>query len=458
MTTATRKAPQPAGPRVRVPGPTGVRALGCLRELRSDPLGLFVRSAAEHGDLVRFPAGPRRVFLVVAPDHIAHIGIRNRENYVKGVSYDALRVPIGNALLTADGETWRGRRRLMLPLFTRRELLEHLPLIARAVEAVYPRWDALAASGRPFNVASEMNRLAFDAIGRVLVGTALDRDMVELEALIGEASAWVARRTRALIPLPTAVPTPRNRRFARARAAIEAFADGLIAANAGRAGRNMISHLMAARGTDDERLDARQLREEVIAFLMAGHQTTAAALAWTWHLVGNHPDVDARLAGEAAAVLDDGVPTDATLDRLRYCEQVAQEVMRLYPPGWAFTRTPVRDDELGGHRIRAGSIMVISSYANQRNPRFWDDPERFDPGRFDADTAPPRNPYHYFPFGVGPTACIGKHLAMMEIKVAVAMLARRYRLEPVTRRPPRAEPAITLTPRDPVMMRAHRRG
>ncbi len=253
MTTATRKAPAPARPaRARPPGPAGVPLLGCARELRGDPLRLFARGAAEHGDLVCFPVAHRRVYLVVAPELIAQIGIRNRENYVKGVSYDALRIPMGDALLTADGELWRKRRRLMLPLFSRRELLAQVPVIATSVASSFERWDALAASGKAFNVASEMNRLAFDVIGRVLIGAAIGRDMPELEERIDQASAWVARRTRALVPLPTALPTPRNLRYLRAQTAVRAFADGLIEANDGQGGRDMISHLVAARGLGDE--------------------------------------------------------------------------------------------------------------------------------------------------------------------------------------------------------------
>ena len=457
MTTATTKAPAASrARRARPPGPAGSPLLGCARELHADPLGLFARSAAEYGDLVCLPVAHRRVYLVVGPDLITQIGVRNRENYVKGVSYDALRIPMREALLTADGETWRRRRRLMLPLFSRRELLAQVPVIGTAVEATFPRWDELARSGEPFDAAVEMNRLAFDVIGRVLIGAALGGDMARLEALIDQASAWVARRTRALVPLPTQIPTPRNLRFGRAQASIRAFAEGLVDAG-GHGGRDMISHLIAARGMEGEQLDRLQLRDEVIAFLMAGHQTTGAALAWTWYLLGQHADADERLAEEAARALDDGPPTAETLDRLPYTGQVVQEAMRLYPPGWAFTRTPLEDDELDGYTVPAGSVMVICSYANQRNPRFWDDPLRFDPARFAPDSGLPRNPYHYFPFGIGPTSCIGKHLAMMELKVAVAMLARRYRLELVSRGPVRPEPAITLTPRDPVMVRAHRR-
>lgn len=453
----TLAPPRPSRPRAgRPPGPGGHPLLGSLRELRADPLRLFAESAAQYGDIVRFRAVHRPVYLVVGGELIARIGVHNRSNYVKGVSYDALRVPIGDALLTADGEVWRSRRRLLQPLFGRRALHDHVPAIAAAVEGLGRRWDRLADSGAALNVASEMNRLTFDVVGRVLMGTELGEEMPDLEPRIAEASGWVAHRTRALVPLPPSLPTARNRDYRRAEAAIRRFADGLVAARREQGGGGMVARLVAARDEAGLGMSPTALRDEVIGFLMAGHQTTGAALTWTWYLLAHHPDVAERLAAETAAVLGGAAPGPAELERLPYVGQVLDETMRLYPPGWAFTRTPLADDVLGGCRIGAGAVLVISSYANQRNPRFWEDPERFAPERF-APERPAPDPYHYFPFGIGPHACVGKHLALLEANVAMAILAQRFRLELLDPAPVRPEPAITLTPRDPVVARVHRR-
>jgi cytochrome P450 len=435
--------------------PRGEPLLGSLRRLRNDPLGLFVEGATAH-DLVPFRAAYRRVFLVVGPELIAQVAVDGRERYAKGVSYDALRVPIGDALLTIDGPPWKPRRRLLGPLFTRRALLEQLPTIAGAVESQFGHWDRLAASAQPINVVAEMNRLAFDVVGRMLLGTELGESMSRLDTLISDASGWVANRTRALVPLPPVLPTPRNRAYQRAETEIRRFTERAIETRRRDGVRaDMVSRLMSARDADGGAMGDREVRDEVIAFLMAGHQTTGAALAWTWYLLGRHPEVERVLAREVAGTAVSGAPED--LERLPYVGAVLNEAMRLYPPGWAFTRTPLADDRLDGHRVRRGSIVVISSYANQRNPRFWTSPDAFDPARF-APGRPAPNPYHYFPFGIGPHACIGKHLALIEAKLAVALLARRYRLEPLSRRAVGATPAITLTPREPILMRVHRRG
>ena len=429
--------------------------LGDLGALRRDPLGLFVRAASSGEDVVRFRAAHRGVFLAVGPRAIAHVGIHNRDNYAKGVSYDALRVPLPNALLTIDGDEARERRRALMPLFTRRSLLDEVPTIAAAVDALCERWDGFAASGAEIDVYSEMNRLTFDVVGRILVGAEMGEDMARLEQRIARASAWVARRTRALVPLPMRVPTPRTIAYKRNYRGLAAWADKLVADRRAEDAPGVAGRLVAAG--EKSGMDDRQLRDEVGAFMMAGHQTTASALSWTWYLLARHPKDQERFAQAADIALGDGPPDVDRLEVAPYIGQVLDEAMRLYPPGWAFTRTPKADDELDGRRLPAGSVVIISSYANQRSPRFWDEPERFDPERFAITRRQAIGPYAYFPFGVGPHACIGKHMAEIESKLALALLARRYRLEPVGGEEVAPEPAITLTPARPIRARIARR-
>jgi cytochrome P450 len=431
--------------------------LGDLGRLRNDPLGLFTEAAGRGDDVVRFRAAYRSVFLAVGPDAITHVGIHNRDNYVKGVSYDALRVPLPNALLTIDGDDARERRKLLLPLFTRRRLVGEVPTMAAAVESLCERWDGFARTGEEFDIASEMNRLTFDVVGRILVGTELGDDMGRLESRLAHASEWVARRTRALVPLPPSIPTPRNLAYRRAYRELAAWVDGLIASRRGRAEGGAAAALVAGRGAGGRQMGDRELRDEIAAFLMAGYQTTASALSWAWYLMSRHPDVQERFAEAAEIALDVGPPTAERLDVIPYVGQVLDESMRLYPPGWAFTRTPVRDDNVAGEHVPADSIVIVSSYANQRSPRFWEDPEVFDPERFAPGRREAIAPYAYFPFGVGPHACIGKHMAEIEAKLSLAMLARRYRVRAASGEPVAAVPAITLTPADPIRVRVELR-
>jgi cytochrome P450 len=433
--------------------------LGDLGRLRNDPLGLFAEGAASGEDVVRFRAAHRNVFLVVAAEAIAHVGIHNRANYVKGVSYDALRVPLPGALLTIDGEEARERRKMLMPLFTRRSLVGEVPTMAAAIEALCERWDEYARTGAEFDVHSEMNRLTFDVVGRILVGAELGDDMGRLESRLAHASAWVARRTRALVPLPTSIPTPRNVGYRRAYRELAGWADGLVASSRTAAGDGdgAAARLVAARNGGGTGMDDRQLRDEVAAFLMAGYQTTASALSWAWHLLARHGDAQERFADASRIALDGGPPEAERLDVVPYIGQVLDEAMRLYPPGWAFTRTPLEDDTICGVRVPSGSIVIVCSYANQRSPRFWDDPEAFDPERFAPGRRESIPAYAYFPFGVGPHSCIGKHMAEIEARLALAMLSRRYRVLSASDATVPATPAITLTPAEPIRVRVERR-
>jgi cytochrome P450 len=233
--------------------------------------------------------------------------------------------------------------------------------------------------------------------------------------------------------------------------------DGLVASRRAGSSDGAVARLVAARGDAGAGMDDRQLRDEVAAFLMAGYQTTASALSWSWYLMSRHTDIQERFAEASAIALGDGPPDAERLDVVPYVGQLLDESMRLYPPGWAFTRTPLEDDVVCGEPVPAGSIVIVSSYANHHSPRFWDDPETFDPERFAPGRRESIPSCAYFPFGVGPHACIGKHMAEIESKLALTMLARRYRVVAASTAPVAATPAITLTPADPIRVRVERR-
>ena len=425
-----------------------------VRRLLSDPAGLFADAAASGKDVVAFRAAHRLVFLVIGPEPLARVTRSNSLNYRKGISYDALKIPLADSLLTIDGYAAAERRRLLSPLFTRRSVATHIPAMVAAVEDCCRRWDAFAAGGAVVDIAAEMNRLAFDMIGRVLLGAELGPSMAELERAIDDAGRWVARRTRALLPLPPTLPTPRNRAFRRDDACIRTFIQRLIAQHRHGAPDDSFLSLLLSEENGKVEPDDKALCEEMAGFLMAGHQTTAASLAWTWDLLARHPDVLRRVEAEvdAAPSLHD----QCDLEHLGYVGQVVRESMRLYPPGWAFTRAPVEDDELDGQRVSVGANIVICSYANQRSPRFWSEPERFDPERFASGVRAPET-HRYFPFGIGSRACIGRHLSLVEEVLCVALLTRRYRLRPLSDAPVPVDAGITLRPAAPIMARIERR-
>jgi cytochrome P450 len=298
-------------------------------------------------------------------------------------------------------------------------------------------------------------RLTLGVVGKTLFSTDISGEASELGRAMTEALEYVTFRTRRPFALPPRVPTPRSRRFHAAMRTFDQIVYGLIAdrRRAAAPREDLLSVLLAARdGETGEALSDREIRDEVVTFLTAGHETTAVALSWTWYLLSRHPEAARRVRAELADVLRGQTPTVEHLPRLEYTKRVIEEVMRLYPPAWAVERSAVGDDELGGYPIPAGSAVDLSPYVTHRHPAFWENPEGFDPDRFTPERAAGRPRFAYFPFGGGPRHCIGSEFAMLEAQLVVAMVAQRYRLELVPGY--RAEPdsTIVLRPRPGVVM------
>ena len=442
------------------PGPRGTPILGNLRALRRDPCGLFLRAAVEHGGLARIRVAHLSAYLVSEPAFIKRVLVDNMRNYVKGVSYQALRHLLGEGLLVAEGETWRRQRRIVNPAFARQALVDHVPAMRDVTAALCDRWEAGAAAGEPFDLVAEMMGLAFQVVGVTLMGAEIADEMAEVAAALPAAGEWVYRHMQAPIRIPPSIPTPANVRFRRVVRALDRVVHRVIAKHRDEAeggARDMLSMLVAAEDETGARLGDVELRDQVITFLLAGHETTGSALAWVLALLADHPLVEARVIAELDAVTGGRPVTAQHLPALVYLGQVIDEAMRLYPPAWSFTRTAVAEDFLGPYRIPRGAMVVVSPWVNHRNPAWWRDPEMFDPDRFAPDRAKALETYHYFPFGGGPHLCIGKYLTLTELKVAVATIAQRFRVTRAERSPIGVEAAVTLRPAGAVPVRAHRR-
>lgn len=431
------------------PGPPGSLVLGNLRELARDPLGLFLRAAVEHGGLARIRVAHLHVYLASEPAFIKRILVDNMRNYEKGVSYESLRHVIGDGLLVADGELWRRQRRLMNPAFARQALFDKLPTMIDVVASVCERFETYAASGETVDLVAEMMRLAFEVVGRTLLGADIADEIAAVEAVLPEASDWVFGHLRAPIKLPPTFPTPKNLRFRRIVRVLDEVVQRVIDKHRRSEGRpDMLSLLMDARHDDSgETMSDKQLRDEVLTFLLAGHETTGTALASIFYLLSEHGAIEARYLAEVDAVLGrTRTPTPADLPRLPYTGQIIDEAMRLYPPAWSFTRTAIDDDVLGPYHVPRGAMVVVSPWVNHRHPAFWTDPEVFDPERFAPERAKRHDPYHYFPFGGGPHMCIGKYLTLFEVKIALAMIGQRFRIVRAGDGPMHFSPRISLRP------------
>jgi cytochrome P450 len=419
------------------PSAGGSGLLGATRQLQRDQLGTYAHAMATQGDMARFRVGPPRIGFefdaVFSPEGAHQVLAGDAGNYVKDAPViGEFRHFLGDGLLVSSGERWLRHRRIAQPLFTKKAATSHLESIAAATDDLVAWVEADLAADRPVDLHSLSMRYALSALGRSVFG----KDIVQVAPVLREVLPPLGDhlKHRALTPVrsPHWLPTPANRRGERIRRVVWDLADSLIAERrrAGTEGTDLLSRLLSARDPETgEALSDDDVRDEVIIFLIAGHETTGSALAFTLHLVGRHEEVQDRLRAEAAGV---GPTHDA--DRLRYTTQVVNEAMRLYPPAHTVVRKAAAGTELLGYPVQEGRIVAVSIWGVQHQPAIWPDPFAFSPDRQAATSAaaePARRSagYTQFPFGGGPRKCIGEHLAMAELTAAVAALVSRYHLQ-----------------------------
>jgi cytochrome P450 len=431
------------------PGPRGHPLLGSLPAVRRDPLRLFLKAFREYGEVVRFHFGPMVAHLVSSPEGAHHVLAENQRNYGKQTpGYKNLRYVLGNGLLTSEGELWKRQRRIAQPAFHRQRIAGFGATMARAAA------DALASlqarRGQEVDLHQEMMRLTLRIVGETLLGYDPTDAADEVGAALTFLLTIANERTARILPFPRSLPTSENRRFRRALATLDGVVLKMIAERRRYPGEDLLSMLIEARDAETgEAMDDRQLRDEAMTIFLAGHETTANALTFSWLLLSRYPAAGRELRAELSAVLGGREPTAEDLPRLTLPRRIVQEAMRLYPPAWIIARSAIEEDEIGGYAIPARSIVFVSPYVLHRHPRHWEDPEGFDPGRFARE--PVRG--SYLPFGGGPRMCIGNGFASMEAELVLATLAQKLRFDLVPGFPLELEPSITLRPRHGLLVR-----
>lgn len=454
MTTDIDGAVLQARTRRLPPGPKGRPLIGVLPQLARDPAGFCTRAMLEFDDLVRLDLGFAAIYLVTLPEHVRHVLVDNHENYWKGTLFGRARFLFGNGLVLNEGESWKRQRRLMQPAFAHRRTTSLVPLMSEVVEQRLAGWEAACAAGRPVDVGEEMMSLTLRIIAKTMFSLSIgDAELDEMARAFNTALHHMTRRMFTFF-LPEWVPLPGQRGCREAVATLEKTTYRIIGERRERRGsgedlHDLLTMLLSARDeSTGEGMTDLEIRDEVMTTLFGGYEATADALTWSWYLLDRHPEIDARLREEVAAVTGGRTPTFEDLARLTYTAQVAEEVMRLFPPFWFYTRTAHGDDEINGHRIPAGSLVLLCPYATHRHPAFWDEPEAFRPERFTPERAASRPRDAYFPFGTGQRMCIGRHLAMLEMQLILAMVAQRYR--------PRLVPGHPVVPRAGTSLRAEK--
>lgn len=425
------RAGRPVGMGGRVaPGPKPYRMLGTLLDIWTDRLGLMSGVIDEFGDAVRFKMGPKSLYFFNHPEHAKHVLADNAANYHKGIGLIHAKKVLGEGLLTSEGELWRRQRKTIAPTFQRERIAQYAGVV---VEEAGKMLGALRrhVGGEPVDVVHEMTRLTLGVLGATL----LDADLSPF-TMLGPAFEVVQDQAMfemvSLNMVPSWLPLPRQRRFKAARRQLEQIVFTLTGEReqSGKTdGDDVISRLLDAyRDETDQALRRRRLRDELVTLLLAGHETTASTLSWTWYLVSSRPDVGERMRAEAREVLGDRDPRYEDLHALLYTTQVIQEAMRLYPPVWILPRRALAADDIEGFAVPRGADVMICPYTLHRHREFWDRPDHFDPDRFEPGRSAARHRYAYIPFGAGPRFCVGNNLGMMEAVLVAAMVAREFDL------------------------------
>jgi cytochrome P450 len=449
-------AKEPA--RKEAPGPRSHWPGGNVFYFRRDPLKFLTRVAREYGDVVRFKVGPQRAFLLNHPDYVRDVLVTHHERFHKGRALQRAKRLLGEGLLTSEGAFWRRQRRLAQPAFHRQRINSYGSVMVEYAERAGARW----RGGETLDVSSEMMRLTLAVVGKTLFDADVESDADDVGGALTEIMDLFDFLMIPFSELLEKLPLPQQRRFTRARARLDSVVYRMIEERrlGGGDRGDLLSMLLLAVDEEGDRtgMTNEQLRDETMTLFLAGHETTANALTWAWHLLARNPEAEGRLHEELDAVLEGGrAPAFEDFAALRYTEMVVSETMRLYPPAWAIGRLAIEDHEVAGYRVPRGSLVLVSQYVMHRDPRYFPDPERFVPERWTQEARSSRPQFSYFPFGGGPRRCIGEGFAWMEAVLMLATLARRWRLRPAPGATVETRPRITLRPKGSVPMVVERR-
>lgn len=413
------------------------------REAVRDPLGFFMWLTETYGDIVQYRSSLEPAYLINRPDYIQHVLLTNATNYNKDTFLNKYLIEsvAGQGLLTSENPLWRQQRQVIQPAFHRRSLGRFECVMQEATEQMVARLDECARSGEPVDISDEMVRVTLDIVTRSL----FSYDILSEAGAIGRAMDTMV-----------SIGKPKHRKVQEAIGYLDQVVVGLIDSRVAQTDDppdDLLTTLLTVTYPDGSHMPLRQVRDEVMALLVAGHETTANTLSWSWYLLAQHPEVMARLQVELDDKLDGRSAVMADADRLTYAMMVIQESMRLYPSAWSISRHALGEDEIGGYHIPANAIVAMSPYTMHRHPAYWPEPEAFRPERFDPSLPETRPHFAYFPFGGGARQCIGRHFAMAESLIVMTALAQRYDISLVADHPVEPHALVTLRPRNGILMK-----
>ncbi|HXO45170.1 MAG TPA: cytochrome P450 [Candidatus Cybelea sp.] len=440
------------------PGPKGLPIMGMALNLRRDPLGGMRQMAFEYGDIVRFYVMMQERILLNRPDLINQVLVIQHGKFHKSeLTRRITRRMLGQGLLISEGDFWRRQRRLAQPAFHRSRTNDYASTMLDIAQAHIGDW----RDGEQRNIAQEMTALTLDIAVRTLFGTTLPGEARQVGHAMTFLMRYSLRRNRLPFRVPENWPTPANRRANRELQFIDSLVYRIISERRAEGNssvhNDLLALLMGAMDEDGSQMTPQQLHDETMTLFLAGHETTAQMLGWTWYALSQNPAVESRLHEELHGVLGGRPPGATDFPRLPYLQAVMSEVLRLYPPAYVLARETVEPCEIGGYQLHLGSTVVLSQWITHRDPRYYDDPEVFRPERWLDGLADRLPPGAYFPFGDGPRRCIGQGFALLEAAIVTATIAQKFSFRMVPGHTVVPEPLVTLRPRHGIQMTLHAR-
>ena len=434
-------------------GPKGNFFLGVMPEFNKDSLAFMEMLARDYGDIVRARFFYVPAYFIYHPDHIEEVLVTNNKNFIKPLSF---RTPffnrlVGNGLLTSEGDFWRRQRRLAQPAFHRERINGYGQIMARDALKMIETWK----DGETRDIHSDMMRLTMEIVTHTLFNVDVTDDAEKVASALSSLVEPFGSQATLKWIVDNRLPTPGNRRFHKTAAQLDEVIYRIIAqrrANGNKDQGDLLSMLLQAHDEDGSRMTDQQLRDEVITLFLAGQETTALTLTWSWYLLSRQPEVEKKFWQEIDEVLGERQPEAADMPRLKFTEMIAKESLRLYPPAYVVGREAVKDCEIGGYFVPSGMQVFMPTWVVQKDARFFDAPSEFKPERWTPEFTSSLPKYAYFPFGGGPRLCIGISFAMMEIVLLLASIAQKFRLELAPNQKVAIHPAMSLRPRDGLKM------
>ena len=459
MESATKQAPakNKSSAKAYAPGPKSKAPGDQLIAISRDPLEFLVKVARDYPDVAHFKLGPQHTFLLSHPDYIQNVLVAHDWNFVKGRGLERAKKVLGKGLLTSEGNFHRRQRRLSQPAFHRQRIAGYAQTMAEYARRRAEKWE----EGETRDIAQEMMSLTLAIVAKTLFDADVEVEAKEIGQALGEVLEIFSTFTSPLTEVLDKLPLPRNRRAQQAKVRLDETIYRIIEERRGVSEDrgDLLSMLMLAQDTENDGggMSDEQLRDEVMTLFLAGHETTANALTWTWYLLSQHPEVEAKMHAEIDSALQGRLPAMDDAGRLTYTEMVLTEAMRLYPPVWVMGRRAVSSYKVGKYYVPAGAIILLSQYVMHHDERYYPEPDRFDPDRWTPGARAALPKYAYFPFGGGPRLCIGEQFAWMEGILLIATLAQKWKMRLVPGHPVKLQPLITLRPKHGMRMTLERR-